>query len=61
MMFNEHVNLKYKHRNLYSWAEQYYVNTVDFNSATIQKYIWEQEKNNLIMDKLYVYLFNGSR
>ena len=38
-MFDKHANLKYKFENQHFWAEGYYVSTVDFNEATIKKYI----------------------
>ena len=34
------------------WAEGYYISTVGLNTATIQKYIREQEKEDQIIDKL---------
>ena len=65
MIFERHANLKYKFGNRHFWAEGYYVSTVGLNTATIQKYIREQEKEDQIMDKLktkeYVDPFKGSR
>ena len=52
MIFERHANLKYKFGNRHFWAERYYVSTVGLNTATIQKYIREQEKEEQIMDKL---------
>ena len=52
MIFERHANLKYKFGNRHFWAEEYYVSTVGLNTATIQKYIREQEKEDQIMDKL---------
>ena len=52
MIFERHANLKYKFGNRHFWAEGYYVSTVGLNTATIQKYIKEQEKEDQIMDKL---------
>lgn len=52
MIFERHANLKYKFGNRHFWAEGYYVSTVGLNTATIQKYIREQEKEDQIMDKL---------
>lgn len=52
MIFDRHANLKYKFGNRKFWAEGYYVSTVGLNEATIQKYIKEQEKSDLIQDKL---------
>ena len=47
------------------WAEGYYVSTVGLNEATIKKYIQEQEKHDIAMDKLsvkeYEDPFKGSR
>ena len=65
MIFERHANLKYKFGNRHFWAEGYYVSTVGLNTATIQKYIGEQEKEDQIMDKLktkeYVDPFKGSK
>ena len=65
MIFERHANLKYKFGNRHFWAEGYYVSTVRLNTAAIQKYIREQEKEDQIMDKLktkeYVDPFKGSK
>lgn len=54
MMFDKHANLKYKFGNRHFWAEGYYVSTVGLNEATIRKYIEEQEKHDIALDKLSV-------
>ena len=54
MMFDRHANLKYKYGNRHFWAEGYYVSTVGLNEAAIRKYIQEQEKHDITMDKLSV-------
>ena len=54
MMFDKHANLKYKFGNRHFWAEGYYVSTVGLNEATIRKYIQEQEKHDIALDKLSV-------
>lgn len=54
MMFDKHANLKYKFGNRHFWAEGYYVSTVGLNEATIRKYIQDQEKHDIAMDKLSV-------
>ena len=54
MIFDRHANLKYKYGNRQFWAEGYYVSTVGLNEATIKKYIEEQEKHDIAMDKLSV-------
>ena len=45
MMFDRHANLKYKFGNRHFWSEGYYV---------IKKYIQDQEKYDIAMDKLSV-------
>ena len=50
LKFDRHANLKYKFGSRHFWTEEYYVSTVSFNTATVQKYIREQEKNDQIMD-----------
>ena len=54
MIFDKHANLKYKYGNRHFWAEGYYVSTVGLNEATIRKYIQEQEKQDIMKDKLSV-------
>ena len=65
MIFGGHGNLKYKFRNRNFWVTGYYVSTVGLNTATIQKYIREQEKQNQIEDSLsrkeYEDPFKGSK
>ena len=54
MMFDRHANLKYKFGNRHFWAEGYYVTTVGLNEAPIKKYIQDQEKADIALDKLSV-------
>ena len=54
MIFDKHANLKYKYGNRHFWSEGYYVSTVGLNEVTIRKYIEEQEKHDIAMDKLSV-------
>ena len=54
MIFDKHVNLKYKFGSRHFWSEGYYVSTVGLNEATIAKYIREQEKHDIAIDKLSV-------
>ena len=54
MMFERHANLKYKFGNRHFWAEGYYVSTVGLNEATVCKYVREQEKHDMAVDKLSV-------
>lgn len=54
MMFDRHANLKYKFGNRHFWSEGYYASTVGLNEAVIKKYIQDQEKYDIAMDKLSV-------
>ena len=54
MIFDRHANLKYKYGNRHFWSEGYYVSTVGINDATVAKYIREQERYDIAMDKLSV-------
>ena len=54
MLFDKHANLKYKFGNRHFWAEGYYVSTVGLNESTIKKYIQDQEKADIALDKLSV-------
>ncbi|QOR36556.1 IS200/IS605 family transposase [Clostridium sp. 'deep sea'] len=65
MIFERHANLKYKFGKRNFWATGYYVSTVGIRTATVQKYIREQDKHDQIEDKLYtkeyVNPFKGSK
>ena len=52
MIFDRHANLKYKYGNRHFWSRGYYVSTVGLNEATIAKYVREQEKQDLMMDRI---------
>ena len=54
MMFEHPANLKYKFGNRHFRAEGYYVSTVGLNEEAIRKYIKEQEKHDMAMDRLSV-------
>jgi putative transposase len=43
--------LKYKYGNKQFWAVGYYVSTVGLNKQTLQKYIREQDLEDMIEDK----------
>ena len=54
MLFDRHANLKYKFGNRHFESEGFYVSTVGVNDATVRKYIQEQEKYDIMQDKLSV-------
>ena len=54
MMFDKLANLKYKFGNRHFGSEGYYVGTVGLNEAAIRKYIQDQERADIIQDKLSV-------
>ena len=46
MIFDRHVNLKYKFGNRHFWAEGFYASTVGLNEATI-KNIYKIKKKKI--------------
>ena len=54
MIFDRHANLKYQFGNRHFRAEGYYVSTVGLNEATISKYIQDQERDDIAVDKFSV-------
>lgn len=54
MIFDKYANLKCEFGNCHFWAEGYYINTVVLSEATIKKYIQEQEKHDIALNKLSI-------
>ncbi|MEA4875982.1 IS200/IS605 family transposase, partial [Anaerorhabdus sp.] len=52
MIFERHANLKYKYGNRNFWAKGYYVTTVGLTAKTVEEYIRNQEKEDMIQDNL---------
>ena len=52
MIFDRHANLKYKYGSRNFWCRGYYVDTVGGNKQAVQKYIQNQEKEDLITDQI---------
>ena len=52
MIFDRHVNLKYKYGNRNFWAKGFYVSTVGLDTKKVQEYIRDQEKEDMIQDNL---------
>ena len=52
MIFDKHANLKYKFGNRKFWAEGYFVSTVGLNEVTVKKYIQQQEKHDILQDRV---------
>ena len=63
MIFERHVNLKYKYGNRHFWCRGYYVDTVGKNAKKIQEYIQNQLKEDLEYDQMtlkeYIDPFTG--
>ncbi|NSW90155.1 MAG: hypothetical protein HPY74_05645 [Firmicutes bacterium] len=53
-LFIKHANLRYKYEDRHFSAEGYYVSIVGLNKAIIQKYIRDQENDDLMIDKTSV-------
>ncbi len=54
MIFERYANLKYQFGNRHFWSIGYYVSTVGLNEAAVRKYIQDQEKEDILQDKLNV-------
>ncbi len=52
MIFERHTNLKYKYGRRIFRAKGYYVSTVGRNKAAVQKYIRDQENEDMVADQL---------
>ena len=52
MIFAKLANLKYKFGNRKFLAEGYFVSTVGLNEVTVKKYIQQQEKHDILQDRV---------
>lgn len=52
MIFDRHVNLKYKYGNRKFWCRGYYVDTVGRNRKIIQEYIKNQLQEDILEDQM---------
>lgn len=52
MIFDRHVNLKYKYGNRHFWCRGYYVDTVGRNENTIKEYIKNQLEEDIASDQI---------
>ena len=52
MIFDQFANLKYKYGNRHFWCRGYYVDTVGGNKQAVQKYIQNQEREDLISSQI---------
>ena len=52
MIFDRFSQLKYKYCNRRFWSVGYYASTVGLNEAAIRKYIREQDRRGLMLDKM---------
>ena len=60
MIFERHANLKYQFvGNRHFWSIGYYVSTVGLNEAIVRKYIQDQEKEDILQDKLSIKEYNS--
>ena len=65
MIFDRHLNLKYKYGNRHFWARGYFVDTVGWNKNAIKAYIQNQLQEDQIADQVsikeFVDPFTGSK
>lgn len=59
MIFDQHVNLKYKYDNRYFWCRGYYIDKVGKHENMIREYINNQFMNDQLSLKEFVDLFTG--
>lgn len=52
MIFDRHVNLKYKYRNRHFWCRGYYVDILGKYENAIKKYIKNQLEEDMIIDQM---------
>ena len=52
MIFERYAHLKYKSGDRHFWCRGYYVSTVGGNKQAVQKYIRNQEQEDLITDQI---------
>ena len=52
MIFERHVNLKYKYGNRTFWCRGYYVSTVGKNEHKIKSYVQNQLREDMVSDKI---------
>lgn len=52
MIFERYAKLKYKYGNRHFWSRGYYVTTVGHNKQAVQKYIQNQEREDMISNQI---------
>ncbi len=52
MIFERYAHMKYRWGNRHFWSRGYYVSTVGGNKQAVQKYIQNQEKEDLITTQI---------
>ncbi len=52
MIFDRFANLKYKYGNRHFWCRGYYVDTVGGNKQAVQRYIRNQEQEDMMTDQI---------
>lgn len=52
MIFERYAKLKYKYGSRHFWSLGYYVSTVGHNKQAVQKYIQNQEKEDIITNQV---------
>ena len=52
IIFERYAHLKYKYGNRHFWSRGYYVSTVGGNKQAVQRYIRNQEQEDMITDQI---------
>lgn len=54
ILYERHANLKYKYGQRHFWCRGFYVDTVGRNEKSIQEYIQNQKKEDMIADQISI-------
>ena len=52
IIFERYAHLKYRYGNRHFWSRGYYVSTIGGNKQAVQKYIQNQETEDMITDQI---------
>lgn len=60
IIFERYANLKYKYGNRTFWCRGFYVSTVVNNKTTVQRYVENQLKEDMMTDQITIKEYKSS-
>ena len=54
IIFERHANIKYKYGNRTFWCRGFYVSTVGNNKTSVQRYVENQLKEDMMTDQITI-------